>query len=660
MNATRTLAVVTAIAPVLVSSARAQDGIVRNDVGGEARAIFRASDVPRGELDASSPNPSGDIHPARERPRIWEGGMSFIQRMVILLLFTMLAPFAAQASCSDRPGTPDQVTAEPLSATAVRLHWRNTTSKAGGSDDMWFDIYVLNDRNQPIGKNITGGAGQRGVGYHQMSSVDINGLQPDVEYRFQMRARTGAGTAGCVSGQPSNMAATRTPSAQLDGACQTYANTALRQFAAARDSARTAACQFVGPRWSDDRQAHYAFCVGNRASPVIGSEQKGRDNEISACRTNATKIVRLRQNITTPSGTALGGWAELELHSDGVYFFRGHMHDSGAEGYSFTVRAAMSSKSGIALVAAKSGNVQGTSTLIKRRRDFNWNDQGRNALLVAEWDNVATGTLQVAKAYKGNITGGLKAIATDLLTFVVTDVAFGPQTAMVVFLSNEATAATGSGGFGELVFAGRLAWMVSPTYAIPVFIGEKVAADNLIKHRSPTAQEYAFARSVFGDTLPPAGKVTLTNLGGKDNRAFVVMTPDGSIQMNLTNRVFTAPGGPMRAVGPNRNGDVSYPVPGELFIHELTHAWQLAHRGPSPYQWIIEGVTSSNYHPKPANQPWRDNNIEQQATIVNEWFGNHAEGWVDQADLGRRLEVAEAVRDPYFRFIKDNIRLGQP
>lgn len=85
-----------------------------------------------------------------------------------------------------------------------------------------------------------------------------------------------------------------------------------------------------------------------------------------------------------------------------------------------------------------------------------------------------------------------------------------------------------------------------------------------------------------------------------------------------------------------------------MFIHELTHAWQLAHRGPSPYQWIIEGVTSSNYNPKPANQPWGDNNIEQQATIVNDWFGNYANGWVDQADLRRRLELAEAVRDPYF------------
>jgi hypothetical protein len=371
-------------------------------------------------------------------------------------------------------------------------------------------------------------------------------------------------------------------------------------------------------------------------------------------------VVRLRQNITTPSGTAMGGWAELELHSDGTYFFRGHIHDSGAEGYKFHIRAALTSKSGLALVAAKSGDVEGSSSVFNVRRDFNWNDQGKSDLVRDEWADVKSGTLQVAKAYQGGITGSLQAIATDLLSFVVTDLAFGPQAAIIMFLGNEATAVTGSGKIGGLVVAGGLAWMISPTYAIPVFVAEKVATDALIKSRTISAEEYNFAKIVFGDTLPPAGKINLTNIGGKDNRAFVFRTPDGTIQMNLTDRVYTATGGPMRAMGPiAKDGTTSYPVPGELFIHELTHAWQLHNRQMNMYHWVFEGAQHVSYTPLGADRPWTANDIEKQAAIVNLWFEKYAKAWTDQADLKKKLETAAALQDPYFKFIKDNIRLGK-
>src|SRR5690242_14248472 len=102
----------------------------------------------------------------------------------------MFGPTVAMAACSDRPGTPTDLTAEPISATGIRLHWKNTTNKAGGSSDMWFDISVRDGRNQPVNKDIAGGAQQRGVRYGQLSSWDFTGLQPDTEYHFQMRART--------------------------------------------------------------------------------------------------------------------------------------------------------------------------------------------------------------------------------------------------------------------------------------------------------------------------------------------------------------------------------------------------------------------------------------------------------------------------------------
>jgi len=129
--------------------------------------------------------------------------------------------------------------------------------------------------------------------------------------------------------------------------------------------------------------------------------------------------------------------------------------------------------------------------------------------------------------------------------------------------------------------------------------------------------------------------------------------PGTPIQMNITDQVYTAPGGPTRAV------TKVYTVPGELFVHELTHAWQLHNRKPTMYQWIIEGVQKSDCAPL-TNRSWSQGDIEEQAATVNTWFHNHATAaWTDQADLKKRLESAEALRDASFHFIKDNIRLGK-
>src|SRR5262249_59946455 len=43
------------------------------------------------------------------------------------------------------------------------------------------------------------------------------------------------------------------------------------------------------------------------------------------------------EDVTTPSGAALGGWVELTLRSDGGYAFKGRMHDSGFDAYKFRV-----------------------------------------------------------------------------------------------------------------------------------------------------------------------------------------------------------------------------------------------------------------------------------------------------------------------------------
>ena len=65
MNTTRILSFAIATASVLISAARAQDGFVHSEVAVETRIPLKASAIPHGDLDVSSLNPSGDIHPAQ-------------------------------------------------------------------------------------------------------------------------------------------------------------------------------------------------------------------------------------------------------------------------------------------------------------------------------------------------------------------------------------------------------------------------------------------------------------------------------------------------------------------------------------------------------------------------------------------------------------------
>src|SRR5258708_1360511 len=84
------------------------------------------------------------------------------------------------------------------------------------------------------------------------------------------------------------------------------------------------------------------------------------------------------QNVTTPSGTALGGWRELTLRSDGTYTFSGSMHDSDFDPYDFRVRAVLSAMN-VVVVGQKKGHTDGTGSALPfgtPNRDFNWSELG--------------------------------------------------------------------------------------------------------------------------------------------------------------------------------------------------------------------------------------------------------------------------------------------
>jgi hypothetical protein len=132
-----------------------------------------------------------------------KNGLALLVSAITLTLGLQIGE--APASCGDRPGTPDQVTATPLPITpsrstpSIKLEWRNTTRRGvfavpGG----YFDIEVTDRAGRNAGLGITGGAFQ-GNDYGTRGSHVFHRLSPNTTLCFRVKARTEGGTQGCVS-----------------------------------------------------------------------------------------------------------------------------------------------------------------------------------------------------------------------------------------------------------------------------------------------------------------------------------------------------------------------------------------------------------------------------------------------------------------------------
>lgn len=370
--------------------------------------------------------------------------------------------------------------------------------------------------------------------------------------------------------------------------------------------------------------------------------------------------VSFHADITTPSGTALGGTVDITLSNNGNFSFNVHMHDSGWDPYDFRVRCAVQSPGGVTLLFQTSGHTDGTGSdpLGTPNRDFNHNENGFNAQIKQFWLDVRSSSMSVSKSYEDSgVLSTLEDIAKDLLGFLIADVTFGAGLAIAVCVSADLANAFGAsfvgpGGLVGVVTAGGVVWLFGPGAVIPALIAGVVAGaitDAMIKHRQLTDDEYNFASTVFGDTMPPREKIYVTNLSHDGGRKYTWPELDGSVILNM-NDAFDDP------VHYSSSG---YPTQGQVFIHEMTHAWQIQTKSFIPGILCKAVFETGSYSFGPAGQPWSDFGLEQQAAIVDTWFQKYAMGWTSVADLITKLASANSIADSYFRYIANNIRLGQ-
>ena len=373
----------------------------------------------------------------------------------------------------------------------------------------------------------------------------------------------------------------------------------------------------------------------------------------------------LHADITTPAGTALGGQVDVTLFNDGRYSFNVHMHDSGWDPYTFRVRCAVQSPGGLTLLFQTSGHTDGTGSnpLGHVNREFHHNENGRNPLIQLYWGDLRTASMSVSKSYDdAGVLHAIEDIAKDLLVFLIADVTFGAGLALVIAASAEIDNAldasfVGPGGLVGVVVAGGVIWVFGPSAIIAAVVAGVAAGaitDALIKHRQITAEEYRFASTVFGNTLPPPERIYLTNLSHGGGRLYTWPNLDGSVVVNM-NDAFDDP--------MHYNKNSHYPTNGQVFIHELAHAWQIRTKSFIPGLICKAASQTGSYsfgsQFDSVGKAWDDFGLEQQASIVDSWFGNYARGWSSIEDVTAKLATPAAIHDAYFGFIANHIRLGQ-
>jgi hypothetical protein len=418
-----------------------------------------------------------------------------------------------------------------------------------------------------------------------------------------------------------------------------------------------------------ESQADWRFCSKCNAMFYDGYKEKGKCPAGGAHTAQGFKFVLRRgpasdfagevsfhQGITTPSGTALGGAVDLTLRSDGTYKAHFHMHDSGIPDYKFMVRAVFVASNGMAFALQHSGQVEGTeSTKLTRgpRRNNDKDIEGSHPFIKANWAAIRKGKLAVSKQYSPTgVVGFIQETGKEVLA-IAKGATHGVAGA-VIGLGDEMTQTFNNlklgGDFG--VLGGVVVFASGGTLVMAVTTGAKIGlvTKALIKQRPLTTVEAGFAAKVFGGSLPPAHKIILTNLEGLGGRAFTMPGAAGNIYLNIGGNAFDHP---------LTHVDKPYPKPGQLLIHELTHAWQIHNRTFVP-GWVCSGLISqagntfgdSAYKygpPGSATTKWSDFNLEQQGAIVDQWFGG----------IRVRQQTQMDPNDSYFHYIRDNVRNGR-
>jgi hypothetical protein len=360
--------------------------------------------------------------------------------------------------------------------------------------------------------------------------------------------------------------------------------------------------------------------------------------------------VVVESDIHTDDDAAINGRVAFVLRSDGSSIFSGHMRATGFTSYDFAVQGWVATSDGSIVAAQQRGSVYGTDTPGDEQMNWFQSSGKSNQGIIDHWRSLR-GTAVIGykmHAELGGVLGGALDVLEFALKGILANMVVGPQGWLILIGNELAGMDTKLGAPGPLagvIVAGGTLMIVGPFGLVPAVVAGAAAASVLdVDDRPMTADETNFARQVFGDSID-YGRIRLTNMlhPTETDRRFVIPTVGNTILVNLGDAAF---------VNPREFTNAIYSEPGSLFIHELVHAWQYTHH--SLVEMLCNYADNYEYHAGTdrlsdtswQGRSWAGFKVEQQAHIVDDWYGAH------RNDLGSFA----ALNDPAFRFIQDEIR----
>jgi hypothetical protein len=355
-------------------------------------------------------------------------------------------------------------------------------------------------------------------------------------------------------------------------------------------------------------------------------------------------------NIISGGLAALGGLVTVTIHDTGIVRWNGSGHDGSLiDGYKYGVTAVLRPKAGSSqppIAFVHHGHVGGAIT--SGSKDDPWDEYQVQSFILDGFADYVAGTMAVSTAYSSELGDIFESLLSDVATWTVGSL-LGPV-GLIAFVGVEIASyiETGSLVPGARVLNGIL-WMAGPENTLLAILASAIATIGS-KSRKVTPDEYKFAQdNAFKNSLPPIKRLRITDTIGPDNRCFTVPMSDGTITLNLGPEGFSS------AISEKFTNN-AYPDKGQIFLHELTHSWQIQHTpmraGLMAKALLIQLQGKSAYIYGAAGAKFNTFNLEQQAQIVGDW----AVGYDRKT---KKTGKAGDTTSPYWMYIVDNIQTGQ-
>ena len=366
----------------------------------------------------------------------------------------------------------------------------------------------------------------------------------------------------------------------------------------------------------------------------------------------------------TINATGVRGEARITVPFGGKAHFNGFVRAVKQDSYDFVVTALAKTPSNVALVFSDKGHIAGDFEPGPERHNFE--QFSEHEIPASGYWELQNATYEVNRIYDSTIFGAVGDLVEGALKWIAgATLVATPGGALLLLGGTTAVTvlAGGSVASGMRIVSGTM-WLAGP-FGTMIAVAADALARLMENERPLHESEYAFVKRVFGESLPARTDIRISDAIGGGNRPFTYPRFDGKMVISVGKDDYA---------DPLRYGvDEGTKAYGELLVHEMTHVWQY-HNNAAAISYVADAIWArirDDYEPgEVLDEPWDWFGLEEQGSIVDEWFKRHyngpgsveADGTTPRTptpDTNFGLDGQAAMADQAYPFIRDNIRQGR-